>query len=89
MIKIKKSLFDSEFYELEETEKIMNEIIRTKQCYSLETLAINGQDLIDAGVPKGKNIGIILDILLNEVIEGKLVNEKDSLLNFIYVNKMI
>ena len=89
LIKIKKSLFDSEFYELEETEKIMNEIIRTKQCYSLETLAINGQDLIDAGVPKGKNIGIILDILLNEVIEGKLVNEKDSLLNFIYVNKMI
>lgn len=89
LIKIKKSLFDSEFYELEETEKIMNEIIRTKQCYSLETLAITGQDLIDAGVPKGKNIGIILDILLNEVIEGKLVNEKDSLLNFIYVNKMI
>jgi len=89
LIKIKKSLFDSEFYELEETEKIMNEIIRTKQCYSLETLAINGQDLIDAGVPKGKNIGIILDILLSEVIEGKLVNEKDSLLNFIYVNKMI
>ena len=89
LIKIKKSLFDSEFYELEETEKIMNEIIRTKQCYSLETLAINGQDLIDAGVPKGKNIGIILDILLNEVIEGKLVNEKDSLLNFIHVNKMI
>lgn len=89
LIKIKKSLFDSEFYELEETEKIMNEIIRTKQCYSLETLAINGQDLIDAGVPKGKNIGIILDIILSEVIEGKLVNEKDSLLNFIYVNKMI
>ena len=89
LIKIKKSLFDSEFYELEETEKIMNEIIRTKQCYSLETLAINGQDIIDAGVPKGKNIGIILDIILSEVIEGKLVNEKDSLLNFIYVNKMI
>ena len=89
LIKIKKSLFDSEFYELEETEKIMNEIIRTKQCYSLETLAINGQDLIDAGVPKGKNIGIILDIILSEVIEGKLVNEKDSLLNFIHVNKMI
>ena len=89
LIKIKKALFDSEFNELVKTEKIMNKIIRAKQCYSLETLAINGQDLIDAGIPKGKNIGIILDKLLNEVIEGKLENKKDSLLNFIYVNKII
>ncbi len=88
LIKIKKELFNFEYDELVKTEKIMDEIIAAKQCYSLETLAVNGQDLIEAGIAKGKNIGIILDKLLDEVIEGKLVNKKDGLLNYIYVNKI-
>ena len=88
LIKIKKELFNFEYDELVKTEKIMDEIIAAKQCYSLETLAVNGQDLIEAGIAKGKNIGIILDKLLDEVIEGKLENNKDGLLNYIYVNKI-
>jgi hypothetical protein len=31
-------------------------------------------------MPKGKNIGILLNKVLNEVIEGKLDNRKDTLL---------
>ncbi len=87
LIKIKKALFDFEYDDLTKSETIMNEIIATNQCYSLKTLAINGQDLIDEGMPKGKNIGIILNKILNEVIEGNLENEKNCLLNYIYVNK--
>jgi tRNA nucleotidyltransferase (CCA-adding enzyme) len=84
LIKIKKALLHSEYEELTKSEIIMNEIIATNQCYSLKTLAINGQDLIGAGMPKGKNIGIILNKVLNEVIEGKLDNKKDTLLQYIY-----
>ncbi|MDD4088771.1 MAG: CCA tRNA nucleotidyltransferase [Tissierellia bacterium] len=84
LIKIKKALFDSDYEELTKSEIIMKEIIATNQCYSLKTLAINGQDLIDAGMPKGKNIGILLNKVLNEVIEGNLENKKDILLQYIY-----
>ena len=83
LIKIKKALFDSEYEELTKSEMIMKEIIAAKQCYSLKTLAINGQDLIDAGMPKGKNIGILLNKVLNEVIEGNIDNKKDILLQVI------
>ena len=84
LIKIKKALFDYEYEELTSSETIMEEIIATNQCYSLKTLSVNGQDLIDAGIPKGKNIVMVLNKVLNEVIEGKLENKKDILLNYIY-----
>lgn len=86
LINIKKALFESEYESLISSEKILKEIIDTNQCYSLKTLAITGQDIIDLGVPKGKNIGRILNKILDEVIEGKLQNEKNGLLNYIYVN---
>ncbi|HAS91784.1 MAG TPA: CCA tRNA nucleotidyltransferase [Clostridiales bacterium] len=84
LINIKKALFDYEYEELAKSEVIMKEIIETNQCYSLKTLAINGHDLIDSGMPKGKNIGIVLNDVLNKVIEGKLENKKDILFNYIY-----
>ncbi len=57
-------------------------IINEKECFSLDTLAINGKDIIHLGVVKGEKIGEILKILLDEVIEGKLKNEKSELLDF-------
>lgn len=79
LIEIKKALFESEYEILSKSQAIMTEIIETRQCYSLDTLAINGQDLIDMGIPKGKEIGRVLNIILDDVIEGKLENKKESL----------
>lgn len=84
LIKIKKAMFDNEYEELAKSQVIMKEILASNQCYNLRTLAINGQDLLDAGMPKGKRIGMILNKVLNEVIEGKLENKKDILLNYVY-----
>ena len=89
LIKIKKALFKSECKDLINSEKIMNEIIETNQCYSLKTLEIGGQDLIAAGIPEGENIGRILNKILDDVIEGKLKNERNVLLNYINENKII
>jgi hypothetical protein len=84
LIKIKKALFDKEYEKLTKSQAIMEEILASNQCYSLKTLAVNGQDLLDAGIPKGRRIGMVLNKVLGEVIEGKLENKKDVLLNYIY-----
>ena len=64
-------------------------IIETNQCYSLKTLEIGGQDLIAAGIPEGENIGRILNKILDDVIDGKLKNERNFLMNYINENKII
>jgi tRNA nucleotidyltransferase (CCA-adding enzyme) len=64
-------------YELKEkTSKIINE----KQPLAVKDLKINGIDLINADIPKGKSIGAILNTLLDKVIENPELNEKDILL---------
>lgn len=62
--------------------KIANEIIKEEQCFSLKDLAVNGRDLIEMGMKPGKEIGQVLDALLEAVIEEKLPNDKAELLIF-------
>ena len=65
---------------LEEIEDIYQEICRQKQCVSLKTLEVKGGDLIQAGVEKGPQIGVILNRLLELVIEDPEMNKKELLL---------
>ncbi len=60
--------------------KVIDEIRAEDACLSLRTLAIGGDDLILLGIPKGKQIGQMLQMLLDEVIEERLPNEKNALL---------
>lgn len=64
---------------IDEIENIANDVIN-ESCFSLNTLAINGGDLIKAGHTIGKNLGVILDTLLSEVIEERVPNEREALL---------
>ena len=50
---------------------IYEQIIEEKQCFSIRNLAVNGKDLIAIGVTQGKQIGEILNILLEDVIIQK------------------
>ena len=59
---------------------VMEEIRAEDACLSLRTLAIGGDDLMALGVPKGKQIGELLHALLDDVIEERLPNEKEALL---------
>lgn len=59
--------------------EIANDILN-ESCFSLKTLAINGSDLIKDGHKAGRKLGAILEIILNEVIDEKLPNEKEALL---------
>ena len=50
--------------------------IRDDQCFSLKNLKVNGRDLLGLGVPRVPEIGRILEILLEQVIDGDIPNEK-------------
>lgn len=74
-------------YSLERVENIMafsenlDKVLAAKQCFSIKHLAINGSDLLKIGIPQGPEIGRILKLLLEQVIEGNLPNDRSSLLN--------
>ena len=56
-----------------------NRILAEHQCFTLNQLAVNGNDLKAIGITDGKQIGQVLRQLLNEVIDEQLPNEKDAL----------
>ena len=57
-------------------------VIQSGECYSLDTLCINGRDIIHLGVSKGAIIGQVLNKCLEKVIDGSLPNSKEELLMF-------
>lgn len=61
------------------TNDILNQVLNEEQCFTLKNLAINGYDLINLGY-KGKEIGKILNNLLNKVINDEIPNNKEKLL---------
>ncbi|MDE5771473.1 MAG: HD domain-containing protein, partial [Ruminococcus sp.] len=66
-------------------EKLIEEghrIIENNECRNLHMLAVNGNDLIKTGL-KGAEVGKTLNKLLNLVIEEKIPNSHDILLNYI------
>lgn len=71
---------DAEIKRLERMEKIYTGVIESKQAVSVKDLAINGDDLIAAGIAEGTAIGNTLDYLLDKVIVEPELNEKGTLL---------
>lgn len=69
------------------SETLFNEVLNNNECYNLKQLAVNGDDLIEFGLPQGKHIGELLDYLLNLVIMGDIENKKEKLLKYIKENK--
>ena len=51
-------------------------------CLSLKDLAVNGRDLMALGL-EGRAIGAALNRLLEAVLEGRVTNEKASLVQFL------
>ena len=59
---------------------LIDNIIAEGQCLHLKDLAVNGKDLMAIGFPEGKVIGQCLDTLLDCVVDGKLPNKREVLL---------
>ena len=59
---------------------LIDEIKREGECVSLKSLNVNGDDLLEIGIPKSPVMGKILNMLLEEVVSETLKNEKSLLL---------
>jgi len=71
---------DEKLAALFNTAALIDDVIEQGQCFSLKDLAVNGRDLISAGVPEGTMIGTILDRLVDMVIDEKVENDRAALL---------
>ena len=67
------------FY-VDEYERIYLQIREKQQCLSLKELAVTGSDLIAAGMKPGKEIGRVLNLMLQDVLEDPKMNQKEILL---------
>ena len=68
--------------ELDEIEKIAHQICEEALCLHISDLAVNGNDLKELGL-SNKQIGEGLKLLLEEVIEERAVNDRESLLAYL------
>lgn len=65
---------------VDEYEKLYGEILEKQQCLSIKELAVNGSDLIAAGMEPGKELGVVLKELLEAVLDDPTRNTRDALL---------
>ncbi|MCM1025097.1 MAG: HD domain-containing protein [Roseburia sp.] len=65
---------------LKNWEEMYEEVQRQKQCVSLKTLAVSGSDLIAAGMKPGRELGAVLQGLLELVLEEPSRNTREELL---------
>ncbi len=61
-------------------ERLYEEIMKKQQCLTIKDLAINGSDLIAAGMKPGKELGAVLKQLLELVLDEPELNTKEQLL---------
>ena len=57
----------------------LDALLAEQPCFTLKDLAVNGRDLMAAGL-KGKAVGEALQALLEAVMDGRVPNEKEALL---------
>lgn len=70
---------EATFSEAEQILSVMERVRASGACYSLQTLAVKGNELSAIGL-RGKEIGTMLGLLLDLVTDGLLPNEKSALL---------
>lgn len=66
---------------LDEAERILTDLLERDECFSLKQLAVNGHDVMALGL-RGSAVGDMLRRLLEQVLEERLPNEREVLLNW-------
>lgn len=71
-----------ELKRLDITEEKLNAIIAAGEPFEVKDLAVNGNDIMASGY-KGREIGIVLNSILEKVIDGELKNDRESIISFL------
>jgi len=72
---------------LQAVSMLYEEIEAAGECVSLKTLAVTGADLIALGMKPGKEIGDMLQQLLQLVLDDETLNTKEALLEHVKNNR--
>ncbi len=64
-------------------ESLYHEIMAKRQCLTLKDLAVNGTDMLELGLERGKEIGVTLNRLLMHVLERPEDNTREILMNLV------
>ena len=70
------------FSTLSIVERMYHKVLIEKDCLTIKDLAINGNDLLELGFDAGPQIGQILQLLLNLVLDHPNMNKRESLLTY-------
>ena len=65
---------------VERFEQYYRQIMEEEQCLSLKELAVSGKDLMENGMQSGRELGQVLQYLLECVLESPEKNRRDILL---------
>lgn len=65
---------------IDKLEQLYEQVIEDGECVSLKMLAVTGRDLLDNGFAQGKQIGAVLNQLLEIVLEEPEKNNREYLL---------
>jgi len=63
-------------------EAVTRDILESGEPWTIGQLAVNGSDLMKAGIPAGKKLGEILEKILQKVMQSPTLNEKDILCRY-------
>ena len=69
--------------ELEEIRAKAEQILAERQCLTLKDLAVDGRDVIAAGIEPGPEVGQVLNGLLERVLSEDIPNERKILLKLV------
>ena len=64
-------------------ERVLDEVLAAEDAFTVKQLAIDGRDVIEAGIPEGPAVGAALEAALDAVIDEQLPNDRAALLEFI------
>ena len=65
-----------------EAESLIDRVLSQQDCFSLAQLAVNGDDLLAIGIPRGRAVGLLLQRLLDAVVDGTVSNEREALVQY-------
>lgn len=66
--------------QLDEIQAMAERILADRQCLTRKDLAVNGRDIIAAGIEPGPEVGRVLKRLLDQILKGEIPNEREALL---------
>lgn len=66
----------------DELEEVLGGILEANEAFTLRKLAVDGRDVMAAGVRQGPAVGVVLAAALDAVIDERVPNERAALLAF-------